>query len=170
MAAAQCGHVCETEEGRTPTRYCGAPWRNAVYANPSGAGANGGPLTAKEEALLSPPTGVGEGGAVSTKRAVPSHRRRSAGRTGGEGSATDKKEPHADTAGHGDGGKGGRSEERKAARKAERKVARKAARKAERKAARKAAPKGEPAHVDADKGEAHESDSKVLHGKQQQHG
>jgi len=31
LADSKCGHVCASEEGKEPARYCGAGWRNAVY-------------------------------------------------------------------------------------------------------------------------------------------
>jgi hypothetical protein len=37
---AKCGQVCPAEEGKEPPRFCGAGWRNAVYAESRAAAAS----------------------------------------------------------------------------------------------------------------------------------
>lgn len=45
----RCGHTCPGEDGKSPPRWCGGGWRNAVYAQARGSSAavSSGPRTGK---------------------------------------------------------------------------------------------------------------------------
>jgi len=42
----KCGHVCPGEEAKSPVRWCGGGWRNAVYSQPRGSTAAFPPVVA----------------------------------------------------------------------------------------------------------------------------